>query len=78
MFKDELPTYAIVELLIRLSDINPQIGNYKDHHIQDSHVIVKTTHGYIRFPHPIVMQQFNNPDLITEQQLTDIAETFTN
>lgn len=47
--KNDLPTYAIVELLIRLSHINPLIGDYKGHALFDDGVIVKTTHGNITF-----------------------------
>ncbi|MBS7564632.1 hypothetical protein KHS38_09455 [Mucilaginibacter sp. Bleaf8] len=76
MPKDDLPTYAIVELLIRLSEFNAQIGNYKDHSTHDGGVVVLTSRGHINFPRSIVMQQFNDPEMITRGELLSIADTF--
>lgn len=76
MPKDDLPTYAIVELLIRLSEFNTQIGNYKDHSEHDDGVVVITSRGHINFPRSMVMQQFNDPEMITRGELLSIADTF--
>lgn len=76
MSKDSLPTYAIVELLIRLEDINPLIGSYKDHVPHEYGVMVKTTNGHINFSRQLVMQQFNNPGLIDATELKAVAELF--
>jgi hypothetical protein len=76
MSKDDLPTYAIVEILIRLSEYNPQIGNYKDHLVHDNGVMVKTSNGHINFPHNLVIQQFNAPELITEDDLKSVTSQF--
>jgi hypothetical protein len=76
MPKDDLPTYAIVELLIRLSEFNSQIGNYKDHSIHHDGVVVITSGGHINFPRSMVMQQFTDPDQITKGELISISGTF--
>ena len=76
MAKDSLPTYALVELLIRLAPINPHIGDYKDHAVYTDAVIVKTTSGHITFPKTLIQQQFDHPELITTAQLQKIALTF--
>ena len=76
MNKDTLPTYAIVELLIRLAQINPHIGDYKDHAIYTDAVIIKTTLGHITFSKTLIKQQFNHPEVITETELKDVAATF--
>lgn len=76
MSNNDLPTYAIVELLIRLYEHNPAVGTYKDHILHESGVMVKTTNGHINFSHPLVQQQFNNPELITESELANVALQF--
>jgi len=77
MRKDNnLPTYAIVELLMRLSSHNEVIGNYKDHKVDDAEVVVKTTGGAIRFPQELVMQQFDDPELIDDHLLLETISSF--
>jgi hypothetical protein len=76
MPKFNLPTYAIVELLIRLAKHHPSIGDYKNHTVYDTGVMVKTSCGTIRFPNALVQQQFESPELITEVQLADTASFF--
>ncbi|HZY35202.1 MAG TPA: hypothetical protein VFE53_01060 [Mucilaginibacter sp.] len=76
MSKNNLPTYAIVELLMRLSSYDNGIGNYKDHHISDVEVLVKTTGGVIRFPQTLVMQQFENPERIKDDLLLQTISSF--
>ena len=73
---DNLPTYAIVELLMRLASHNEVIGNYKDHKMDDAEVLVKTTGGAIRFPQDLVMQQFEDPELINDQHLLQTISSF--
>ncbi|QJD95122.1 hypothetical protein HH214_04135 [Mucilaginibacter robiniae] len=76
MPKDDLPTYPIVEILIRLSDSDHHIGSYKDHTIHDQGVIVKTTQGIIDVPLSLILQQFHQPELITDSELAVIATSF--
>ncbi len=73
MSKNDLPTYAIVELLIRLSSFNPTIGNYKNHHLNNDNVIVKTVHGPVTLPRKLILRQFNAPEEISEDELRAIA-----
>ena len=76
MSKNALPTYAIVELLIRLEKYNDKIGNYKGHAGYDTEVIVKTSGGSIIFPESIIVRQFESPELITDSELASIARLF--
>ncbi len=71
-----LPTYAIVELLMRLAKYNNVIGDYKDHRVNDAEVLVKTTGGAICFPQSLIMQQFENPDLINDHLLCQTIASF--
>jgi hypothetical protein len=76
MPKSNLPVYAIVELLIRLAPYNNFIGNYKDHNLNGDDIKVKTTGGTICFTRVLIMRQFENPELITDAELIDIATAF--
>jgi hypothetical protein len=76
MPKNNIPAYAIVELLMRLSYYNELIGDYKGHTVRTENVIVKTTGGGITFPIPLIMQQFNNPEMIDNDALVNVASLF--
>ena len=76
MAKNNLPTYAIVELLIRLAKHNEAIGDYKDHAVYDHDVIVKTSGGTIVFSQAIVIRQFESPESITEHELITTGAGF--
>lgn len=73
MPKTKLPAYAIVELLMRLSNHNKAIGDYKTHREYADHALVKTTGGTIRFARQLVIQQFEEPALISEYLLAETA-----
>jgi len=74
--KDTLPAYAIVELLIRLAQIDPHIGDYKGHAISVDSAVVKTTNGKIPLLKTLIWQQFEQPDLITEADLKEVILAF--
>jgi hypothetical protein len=76
MTRNHLPTYVIVELLIRLSQHNYLIGDYKYHSVFDTGVMVKTSGGSISFPTQIVLQQFESPTTISDEELSQIALRF--
>lgn len=76
MFKNNLPTYVLVELLIRLSVFDKAIGDYKNHTIYENGVMVKTTRGIIHFPESLINDQFKSPELITDNILSEIASSF--
>lgn len=76
MLRSNLPVYAIVELLMILSNVDQSIGNYKDHSIKEDDVKVKTTGGILHFPKNIIMQQFENPELISNDDLKYLLGSF--
>jgi len=76
MLKRDLPAYAIVELLMRLSHHNKLIGDYKNHAVTNNDVIVKTSTGSITFTRKLIMQQFEDPELISNDALSVIASSF--
>jgi hypothetical protein len=76
MPKNTLPTYAIVELLIRLEKHNNAIGDYKGHAAYDTEVIVKTSNGSVILPEVLIIRQFESPELITDKELASLAGQF--
>lgn len=76
MSQNKLPLYAIVELLMHLTGINAQIGNYKNHAERGDQVIVKTTNGTIQMSRALVLSQFNKPEDIDKRDLESIASRF--
>jgi hypothetical protein len=76
MLKQNLPTYAIVELLMRLADHDKSIGDYKNHSLNGEGVIVKTTGGTIYFPFELIIQQFENPELVSDTALLNTTNSF--
>jgi len=73
MTSRSVPIYAIVELLIRMEEYNPEIGNYKDHMIVEKNVRVTTSTGHVTLPLSLVMNQFHSPEAIDETSLKLIA-----
>jgi hypothetical protein len=73
MPNNNLPTYAIVELLIRLEKYNDKIGGYKGHASYDNEVIVKTADGSIILPEALIVMQLESPELITDKELAATA-----
>jgi len=76
MAKHNIPAYAIVELLMRLSHYNRRIGDYKGHAIRADDVLVKTSGGKINFPQALIMRQFAHPELISHDELIKAAAQF--
>ncbi|MDB5146903.1 MAG: hypothetical protein JWQ57_923 [Mucilaginibacter sp.] len=76
MPQNKLPLYAIVELLMRLTGINAQIGNYKNHAERGDQGIVKTTNGTIQMSKALGVSQFNKPEDIDQRDLESIASRF--
>lgn len=76
MPKDNLPTYVIIELLIRLTPFNGAIGNYKNHSVYGKGIMVQTSGGTIHFPESLIMDQFKAPERVTDKILVETASSF--
>jgi hypothetical protein len=71
-----LPLYAIVELLIRVSNLYGNIGDYHDHISQSDYAVIKTSKGTIRFSKAIITKQFMYPEKISNNELLKALKTF--
>lgn len=76
MSASSLPLYAIIELIIRISEFNAAVGEYKDHAKQTNGYMVKTTRGTIVFSNEIISKQFLSPESIDKVTLVELAKSF--
>lgn len=65
----EVPLYAIVELLIRISFYHHGLGSYHDYMLDDEQVIVTTTEGLLILTKEIVFKQVRSPGAISDVEL---------
>jgi len=70
------PLYIYYELLIRLSEINPELGDYLSSSTHAQICILRTTLGTMHIPEELLDRQFNNPSLITISELEQVIATF--
>lgn len=76
MSASPLPLYVIIELLIRIAEYNPEVGQYKDHTRRRDGYLIKTTGGTILFTNDLIQMQFTNPDSISRDQLVQLGNSF--
>lgn len=71
-----IPVFVFYELLIRLSELNPDVGDYFSHTLLEKEVILKTTTGMIKVPLNLVKKQFADPKLIATSELSALLDQF--
>lgn len=76
MPKNNIPVYAIVELLILLAEQDQSIGNYKGHTMRLNNVLVKTSTGNLTIPQSLIMKQFAEPEKVSSKDLEDLHDHF--
>ncbi|MEH6307727.1 hypothetical protein RYH73_18890 [Olivibacter sp. CPCC 100613] len=65
----QIPVFVIHELIIRLQEIDPLVGEYKHHYFSAEEAVVETSHLQLRFPMYLLRQQFQDPELISHDEL---------
>ncbi|MFC6099157.1 hypothetical protein [Olivibacter domesticus] len=65
----QIPIFVIHELIIRLQEIDSLVGDYKHHYFSSNEAIVETTHLQLRFPMYLLRKQFQDPELIDQNEL---------
>ena len=59
-----IPLYIYYELLIRLSEIESEIGHYVSSTANEEACILRTTNGTLKVPVNFLKRQFEDPNLI--------------
>lgn len=70
------PLYIYYELLIRLSEIEPEIGYYVSSSGDQEICIIRTTNGTVKMPLNVLKRQFEDPNLIGNEELKVLSLTF--
>ncbi|MCL4638709.1 MULTISPECIES: hypothetical protein [Olivibacter] len=65
----QIPVFVIHELIIRLQEIDPLVGEYKSHYFSTEDAVVETSYLQLRFPMYLLRKQFQDPELISQDEL---------
>lgn len=71
-----IPLYIYYELLIRLSEIEAEIGHYVSSTADHEICIIRITNGTIKVPINLLKKQFDDPNLIDNEELKVLSQTF--
>jgi hypothetical protein len=69
-------SYVIYELLIRLQELDPAIGEYLSYKKIKAGIAVQTTTGVLEIPDSILDLQFHNPAAILNSDLLELQSSF--
>jgi hypothetical protein len=72
----QISVYVIYELLIRLQELNPAVGDYVSNKRSSDGILVRTSNGTIDIPEGILSAQFNNPSSITQNEILNLLARF--
>ncbi|TCD25594.1 hypothetical protein EZ456_15155 [Pedobacter psychrodurus] len=70
------PLYIYYELLIRLSEIEPEIGHCVSSTANEGVYILRTTNGTVKVPLNFLKRQFEDPNLINKDELVELNKGF--
>lgn len=68
----QIATYVIYELLIRMKELNPDIGDFVSCKRIEKGILVRTTSAPIVIPENIYQQQFEDPSTISTIELLSL------
>ncbi|ETZ19146.1 hypothetical protein [Pedobacter sp. V48] len=72
----QIAVYVIYELLIRLQELNPAVGEYISHKKTDDGILVRSSTGVIAMPEDILFRQFNDPATISQHEVLGLQAGF--
>lgn len=70
------PLYIYYELLIRLSEIESEIGHYVSSTVNEEVCILRTTNGTVKVPVNFLKRQAEDPNLINKDELVALSKDF--
>lgn len=70
------PVFIFHELVLRFSYINREIGKYISSTIDNGECLINTTTGHIRIALSMLEKQYNNPKLISKEELRQLVTGF--
>ena len=72
----EIPVYVIYELLIRLNELNPAVGDYISNKKINEGTLVRTSTGIIALSDGVLSRQFHDPSTISQHEILDLLKGF--
>lgn len=70
------PVFIFHELALSLSQIRPEIGKYDSIFIQDDLFMITTTKGQIVVDAETIAKQYQDPSLLSKDDLEALANSF--
>jgi len=70
------PVFIFHELMLRLSEISPEIGTYDSSLFRDDLFIIYSTNGQITVDGETIEKQYQNPKLLSRADLDLLAQRF--
>lgn len=70
------PVFIFHELVLRFADINRGIGKYISATIEGGECLINTTTGHIKVAMSMLDKQYNDPKLISLEELQQLATGF--
>lgn len=68
----QIATYVVYELLIRLNELNADVGNFVSCKKTEQGILVQTTSGQLTIPESLYRRQFENPAEISAIELLSL------
>jgi hypothetical protein len=68
--------YVIYELLMRAQEFDPGIGDYQSYKKINAGISVITTRGSFDIPTYVLDNQFNNPALVSKDDILGLLATY--
>ncbi|WP_029276450.1 hypothetical protein [Pedobacter borealis] len=68
----QIATYVIYELLIRIRELNPEVGDFVSCRKTEKGVYVQTTSGHLTIPEILYHKQFGEPSEISTEELLSL------
>ncbi len=72
----QIAVYVIYELLVRLQELNPAVGEYISYKKINAGISVQTSTGLVFIPEHLLSTQFNNPAAINPSDLLSLLDSF--
>jgi hypothetical protein len=70
------PLYLYYEMLVRVREFLPNVGEYQFVLVSEDSVIISTTIGKLKVSNDLLSTQFKDPDIISTIQIQLLASQF--
>jgi hypothetical protein len=70
------PLYLYYEVLVRVREVRPNIGEYQFALVAENSVVINTTMGKLHISKDLLLSQFKDPDQISIAQIEALASQF--